>query len=277
MGCGNRRNSCSNRGFWAARGGAASAATRPHRVLAPVPGGVSRRRQSRHSHQVISPGHEVAPRLRPLQSPIPAPPEPAHRLDPAENFFHPLSNFQTHLITFLERRAPVQARHFYFLFARDVRRDLSFPAALHKSLLMIPLVRAHRFDVHAGGQLRVRVHLAQGHDRFRFSDRIVQREVGAQPVPVFHQRVRAKTQPGGGPVGFPIEHAVRIRRAVMRVVAALFPAKVDRRIAGIFVFGGLDLLCIRPICADETFQARPRFDQRAFGGEVFIAPPTGGA
>ena len=121
------------------------------------------------------------------------------------------------------------------------------------------------------------VHLLQGHRWFAFGDGVVQREVGAQAVPVFHQRVRAKTQPGGRPVGFPIEHAVRIRRAVMRVVAPLFPAKVDRRIAGIFVFGGLDFLFVRPICADETFQARLGFEERAVGGEVFIARPTGGA
>ena len=142
---------------------------------------------------------------------------------------------------------------------------------------MAALVRADGADVPAGIPFGVRVHWLQGDDRFGGGERIVPREVGAQPMPVFHQRVRAKTPPGLLPARLPIQHAVRIRRAVVRVVASWLAAKVNRGIAGIFVLGRLDVRVIRAVLADETFQARPRFDQRPGGGEVCGARPACGA
>ena len=63
----------------------------------------------------------------------------------------------------------------------------------------------------------------------------------------------------------------------MRVIAPFSPAKINRGIAGVFGFGRLDFGGIRAVLADETFQARPRFDERAAGGKMFIARPTCGA
>lgn len=117
----------------------------------------------------------------------------------------------------------------------------------------------------------------QRHRRFALRDRVVQREVGAQSVPVFYQRVRPKTQLRGDAIPFPIQHAVRIGHALVRGVATLFPAKIHRRIAGVCVFGRLDFRDVRAVFANKTFQTRSRLNQRAVGGEVFVARPIPGA
>ena len=272
---GNLGNGCHNRGRNMAGGLAERRAFHSRRAFCPVFGGVSGRRESCHAQQVVSPRHEVAPGLRSFQSPIPAPSKSAHHLDPAKDFLHPLADFQTDLITLLCRGAAVQAGHLDLLLARHMGRNLPFPAALHKAVLMIALVRPKRLELHAPIQLPVGVGLLQSHHRFAFCNRVMQGEVGAQAIAVFHQGVRAKTQPGFFPAGFPIQHTVRIGRALVRVVAPLFPAKVDRGIARVCVLGGLDFRGICPIFADEAFQARPRFNQRAVGGEMIVAGPAG--
>jgi hypothetical protein len=99
---------------------------------------------------------------------------------------------------------------------------------VHKSFLVIALVRANGLEGYARMHLRVGVALLQGHHRFAFRDRVVQGEVGAQSIPVFHQGVRAKTQPGFFPAGFAIQHALGIGRALVRGVAPLFSAKIKR-------------------------------------------------
>ena len=250
-------------------------AFRSHQAFCPGSSGRLGRREPRHAQQVVSPRHEVAPSLRSLQSPIPAPTKSAHRLDPTKDFLHPFANLQTDLITPLRRGAAVQAGHLHFIFARHMRSNLPFPATLHKGFLMIALVGTERLDDHACMQLLMGIDLLQGHRRFAGGNRIMQGEVGAQAVPVFHQGVRAETQPGFLPAGFPIQHAVGIGRALVRVVAPFFPAKVNRGVAGVFVFGGLHFRGIRPVFADEAFQARPRFDQRAVGSEMVVTGPAG--
>ena len=119
----------------------------------------------------------------------------------------------------------------------------------------------------------MRVHLAQGHRGFGFHDRVVDREVGAQTVPVLHQDVSAKTQPGGLAVGLAIEDALRIGRALVGVVAAFLPAKVHARVARVVVLDRLDLLGIRPVLADKALETRPRLDERAIRGEMRVARP----
>ena len=272
---GNRSNRWSNRIQNSAGGLTEGCAFRSRRAFCPVFGGVSGRRDSRHPQQVVSSRHEVTPGLRPLQSPIPAPAESAHGFHPAKDFLHPFADLQTNLITPLCRGASVQSGHLHFVFARHMRRDLPCPAALHKALLVIALVRSNRLEVYTFMQLLVGVGLLQRHDRLAFRNRVVQGEGGTQAVPVLHQGVRAETQPGLLPAGFPIQHALGIGRALVRVVAPLFPAKVDRGVAGVFVFGGLYFLRIRPVFADKAFQAGPRFDERAVGGEVVVTGPAG--
>jgi hypothetical protein len=61
---------------------------------------------------------------------------------------------------------------------------------------------------------------------------------------------------------------------MVRGVATLFPAEVDRGIARVFVLGRLNLRRDRPVLADETLQAGPRFNERAAGSEVFVAGPA---
>jgi hypothetical protein len=272
--CANRGKGCPNRSRKSAVGLTAWPAGRPRRGFAPVPGGFSCRPQSRQAQQVVSRRHKVAPGLCPFQAPIPAPPKSTHRLDPPKDFLHPLADFQTQLVTLLTCGAPIQSSHRYFLFARHRWRDRPFPAALHKAFLVIALVGAEGFDLHALMQFLVGVHLRPRHGRFAVRYGIVQGEASAQAVPVFHQRVRPKTQPRFLPAGFPIQHAVRVGAALVRVVAPGFPAKVDRRIARVFVLGRLHFRRVAPVLAHKAFQARPRFDQRAVGGEVFVAGPA---
>ena len=59
--------------------------------------------------------------------------------------------------------------------------------------------------------------------------------------------VSAKAQLGFFAFGLAIEHALRIGHALVRVVAALLAMKVDRRIAGIIIFGGFDFLLVPAI------------------------------
>lgn len=230
--------------------------------------------KSRHLQQSVGAGHEVAPGLRSFSAPIPAAPQAAHRFHPAKDFFDPLANALAGLETAPGRRAPIQAGEVHPRFARRMRRDRSLATPVHEVLAMIPLVGPHRFGGHAFVQLLVRVHLAQGHHRLGFGDGVVEREVGAQAVPVLHQEVAAKTQPGCFALRLAIQHALRIRRALVRGVAALFPAEVHARIAGILVLRGLDLGGISPVLAHEAFEAGPRFDERAVGGEMRVAAPA---
>ena len=271
---GNRSNGCPRRGRNPASAFAARRAFHSHRAIGPVFGGVSGRREPRPPQQVVSSRHEVTPGLRPFYSPIPAPSKPAHRLDPAKDFLHALADLQTDLVTPLRRGAPVQSGHLHFSFARHVGRDCPCPAALPKTFLVTALVRPERLDLHVTIQLPVSVGRLSRHHRFAFGNRIVQGEVRAQAVPVFHQGVRAETQPGLLPAGFPIPHAVGIGRALVRVVAPRFPAKINRGIAGVFVLGRRHPGLIRAVFTDEALQTGPGFDQGAVGGEGFVARPA---
>ena len=230
--------------------------------------------QSCHPQQIVSAGYKVAPGLCSFSAPIPAASQAAHRFDPAKDFFDPLANALAGLIAAPCGRAPIQSGEVHRRFARHMRRDRSLATPLHEVLAMIPLVGPHRFGDHAFVQLLVRVHLAQGYHRLGFGDGVVEREVGAQAVPVLHQDVAAKTQPGFFALRLAIEHALGVRRALVRVVAALFPAEVHARVARILVLRGLDLGGIGPVLAHEAFQAGPRFDERAVGGEVGVAAPA---
>src|SRR5450759_516844 len=109
----------------------------------------ARQFQMCHPQQIVGARYKVAPGLRPFSSPIPAPSESTHRLEPTKYLLHPFSDFQTDLVTLLGRGASVQPGHVHLVLARDVGRNLPVPAALHKSFLVIRLVRSHRFDPHA--------------------------------------------------------------------------------------------------------------------------------
>jgi hypothetical protein len=234
----------------------------------------SRQTQARHPQQIVGAGHKVAPRLCPFSPPISAPPQAAHCLDPADDFFHPLPDFLAEAVTRFRRRASVQAGDVHALLARHMRRNVLRPTRGHKVFPVIRLVRAHGFHPHPGVQFLVGLDLPQRHHRLRFGDGVVQCEVGAQTIAVFHQEVPAKTQLGFFAIGLPIEHALGVGRALVRVVAPGFAAKVDRRVAGVFVLGGLHFRGVRTVFADEAFQAGPRFDEGAVNGEVLVAGPA---
>lgn len=117
---GKRGNGCPNRGERSTDGLVARPAGRRRLGFHLVSGGFScRRPQSRQAQQVVCPRHEVAPCLRPFQSPIAAPPKSAHRLDPPKYLLHPFADFQTQLVARLACRAPVPPRHFYLLFGPE--------------------------------------------------------------------------------------------------------------------------------------------------------------
>ena len=63
-------------------------------VISPLAGNSIRPRQfqAREPQQIVSPGDEVAPGLRPLASAIAAAPQSAHRLDPTNDFLHPFAD-----------------------------------------------------------------------------------------------------------------------------------------------------------------------------------------
>jgi hypothetical protein len=139
---------------------------------------------------------------------------------------------------------------------------------------MIRLVRTQGFGGRADVQMCMLIQLPQSYDRLGFGNWIMQGEIRAQTVAIFHQNVAAKAQLGFFAFGFAIEHALGVGRALVRVVAALFAMKVDRGVAGVIVLGGLDFLLIPAVLADETFQAGPGLDQRAIDGEVVITGPA---
>ncbi len=147
-----------NRGRPSARWLVVRLAHRSRRAFGPVPGGVSGRGpQSRPAQQVVSRRHEVAPRLCPLQSPIPAPSKSAHRLEPTKYLFDPFAQAQADLITRLPGGAPVQADHLHLLFADHLRGGPPLPTTLHKRFLMTALVGTPGLDGHSCMQLLVGV------------------------------------------------------------------------------------------------------------------------
>jgi hypothetical protein len=68
-------------------------------------------------------------------------------------------------------------------------------------------------------------------------------------VPVLHQHLRPKTQLAALAVSFPIQHAFRVGRAAVRRVALFLPVEVDRRIAGVVIFGRGDFILIPSVLA----------------------------
>ena len=118
------------------------------------------------------------------------------------------------------------------------------------------------------------IQLTQGHERFGFANRIVQGKIGAQSVTVLHEYLSAKTQLGLFALGLAVKHALGVARALVRVITALFATKIDRRVAGVLVFGILDFLLISTVLAHETLETSPRLDERAVGSEVLITGPA---
>ena len=212
--------------------------------------------------------------MRSFSTWIPAASQAPHRFDPAKDFFHPLADALAGLGSALGGGTRIQAGEVHAVLAGDVRHQRPCPARAHEIFPVIRLVRADGFDRDAWVEFLVGVHGSQRHHRLGFGDRVVPREVGAQAVPVLHQKGPAKTELRCFAVGLPIPHALGISRALGRVVAALFPAEVHTGIAGVFVLGGLDFLRIRTVLAEEAFQTGPRLDERAVGGEVFVARPA---
>jgi hypothetical protein len=86
--------------------------------------------------------------------------------------------------------------------------------------------------------------------------------------------VPAKTQLRLFALGLPIQLALGSGRALVYVVATLFAARVERRIARVFLLGCLDCRRLRAVLADEALRAGPLFNGCAVGGEVFVTGPA---
>jgi hypothetical protein len=71
-------------------------------------------------------------------------------------------------------------------------------------------------------------------------------------------------------VGLAIQHALRIGRAPAGGVTTLLAAKVNGRVAGAFVLGGLHFRGVGAVPADEALEAGPRGAERALGGEGLV-------
>ena len=111
-------------------------------------------------------------------------------------------------------------------------------------------------------------------DWLGLANRIMNRKVGAQPVPVLHEDVPAETQLGFFALGLAVEHAFGIGRTLVSLVAALLPVKADGGIARILIFGRLHLLAVGAVLAHEALEAGPSLDQCAVRSEMFIAGPA---
>src|SRR5258708_36399489 len=80
-----------------------------------------------YPQQIVSPGHEIGPSLRSFHSAIATAPQSAHRLHPAEDFFHPFPNALTGAVTSTAGRPSVQTVHLGPILTRRVRSDLPLP------------------------------------------------------------------------------------------------------------------------------------------------------
>src|SRR5258706_4222495 len=103
--------------------------------------GLQTQSQIGYPQQIVSPSHEISPRLRPFHSAIATAPKPAHRFHPAKDLFHPFANALTGAVTRPTGRASIQSRSVNPISACRVRRHGPLPTSGHKFLLVIRLVR----------------------------------------------------------------------------------------------------------------------------------------
>jgi len=113
----------------------------PSQDILPSSSGLQTQSQIGDPQQIVRPGHEIGPSLRPLHSAIAGAPQATHRFHPTKDFFHPFAQPLAGPVTGTTGRASIQSRNFPSHFARRVRRDFPFPAPGHKFLLVIPFTR----------------------------------------------------------------------------------------------------------------------------------------
>src|SRR3974377_1333556 len=195
--------------------------------------------QPHHSHQVIGAGHKVCPSLCSLPPTVTSSSQPTYRFDPAKDLLYPLSDSQARDVSGLGGSAGIQSGNLHALLARNMRRQLPLAAAFHKGSLMVALIRTDRLGLGCAMQLSVLVQLPQRHHRLGVADRVVNRKVGAQSMSVLHQNVTTKAELGFFAFGFAIEHALGIRRALMRIITTLFAMKTYGGVTRIVLLGAL--------------------------------------
>ena len=102
--------------------------------------GLQTQSQIGYPQQIVSPGHEIGPGLRPFHPAIATAPQSAHCFHPPKDFFHPFANALAAAVTSTTGRATVQTVNLGSVFARRVRRDFPRPAPgdnIHKGHLTI--------------------------------------------------------------------------------------------------------------------------------------------
>src|ERR1035441_2305484 len=92
--------------------------------------------------QIVSPGYEIGPRLRPFHPAIATAPQSAHCLHPPKDFFEPFTNALADPVTDAIDGASIQSRNSNPIFARRVRCHLPFPTPGHEFPLVIGFVRS---------------------------------------------------------------------------------------------------------------------------------------
>ena len=148
-------------------------------------------------------------------------------------------------------RAPVKgaaAASFHVL--GHVRRHLHMPALENEVLGVVPFVRPNCNPSRAGNLLQ--------HDQGRIP---FCRTVGLQPFRLYDEsvaQIAVVAQFGFLALAFSCQPRVLISAGFVRIVAAAFPTKIHRRIAGI-IWGRTVLL----ILSLKALQTRPGFDQRS--------------
>ena len=191
--------------------------------------------------------------------------ECARGFAPSEDLLDAFAHLLASLVRLAASGASVQTRGLAGRMGGDMGSDLPIAASADKGLRMVASVRTNAARVKTS--LRELIHLPKrllrlGHSRCR---RHVHQNT--QSVPVLHRGVREETKPGLLAIALAQESGLRIRLALVGVVAAFAAAKI---IPSVRVARSIRTLLLRA----EALHRSPRFDQSPVDTEVLVADPV---
>jgi len=219
----------------------------------------SRRGQFCDPQQIVGGPRNERRHLRSCLPDESALPHPTHRLQPAEDFLHPLSFALTDAIALGVRGATIEPRRCATGYSGNVWPNVVLAQMGHECFDVIALVGRERLGVNAPAP-RAREHRARG--TVLGLGRIGHEDVHAQPVAVLHEHMPPIAQPRRLAAALPHEAGVRIGRTLMCGVRAILTLEVDHPGAVASVLRGLT------ITAFEALERRPRVDERSVDGEM---------
>ena len=149
----------------------------------------------------------------------------------------------------------------------NVRRHPESTQVFNEIRAVVPLVSPERDSLRA---VEIFDH-HQGRVPLRRAGRQCQTAVDHQFMTILHQRVPHVAQDRSGISALAAKPRIRISRRPMRLVAALPPSEVNRRITTASVAARRILVIDRP----ETLVGGPRLNERTVDGEVLVAEQAG--